>query len=705
MKTKYFLSISTNIFLLVLAHVLFQEKLQAQSIPKLQDPTNPFIINNAIDIDPGGGVIYFKENVLLQGQLFNQYYSSTGMGVFDSVPIIEVSHDSILADEDSPAPQLAHNKYQQYYKGVLVEGAIYVEHFQPENGNVLATGGFLVENLNMSVVPSIGESEALNAAKTHINAETYSWDSDGVYPIGKLIIIPMNTEGIVSYKLVWKFTINATYPYIMNEVYVNANTGSIEKNISLIHQNTWGNFNHMYYGHKSDLDTRTDYGIFRDDYHLFANDDSRNIYTTDDRKLKSLPSGDWRWELMTWREGTNTWGSSSNLATSTHYCAQKAWDYFKSSPLNRNGMTGWGKHLRIHADWDWAGNGYTSSPGAFYTNDDKTGAGLGNDYIALADAGGKKLNTYDILGHEFTHGIILHSNPLPNERVSGAIGESFSDIFGLMVERYAKFGTYNWTIGEDAGLIVRNMFLPGMTLHPTYFQDPNFWANPNNLANDNGGVHINCGVQNRWFYLLSMGGSQVVWTNNAPSNRIVSGIGIDKAARIAYYAMTNKALNYNPSNNTTFDAVRANTILAARKLYGICSNEYIQTCRAWYAVNVGPNCNPCPTIPFWFSRNFRFNQNNTLTGIEERKNELLQLKLFPNPANDKIRIVLEENNMDLSDNNYTLNIIGVDGKVVWSNTYSTIDNLELNIADIPSGIYFLNISTIHWTKNTKFVKQ
>ena len=49
--------------------------------------------------------------------------------------------------------------------------------------------------------------------------------------------------------------------------------------------------------------------------------------------------------------------------------------------------------------------------------------------------------------------------------------------------------------------------------------------------NDYGGVHINSGVQNHWFYLLSQGGSGV---NDNGDSYSVSGIGINQALEIAY---------------------------------------------------------------------------------------------------------------------------------------------------------------------------
>lgn len=683
--------------------VALHQSSQAQTTPKLQDPSNTFIATKALDIDPGGGIIYFKDHELLQGQLFTQYFSVTGLSISDSMHLVGTTHDSILADEGSPAPDLAHNLYQQYYKGIPVEGGIYIEHYESIDGNVLSTGGFLVENLNLSVTPQVSEAAALNLIRTDLNFEFYEWDSTGIYPKGELTIIASPTEEN-SYLLAWKFPIHLSMPFYAQDVYVNAYNGKIEKKTPLT--NNGGIFNHYLYGMKYDLDTKRDVNwLYADDFYLFANDDTRNIYTTDDNTVTSPLNITWVWQNMPQNVGSDNWGATRRSATSTHYVVQKAWDFYKQSFPNRTGMTGWGRHVRVHADWDWT-RSLTQNPGPFYYNQDN------QDYIIMTKTNTNgNLCAYDIVAHEFTHGVIRNSvSPLIGIKVPGAINESFADIFGMVSERYTKGGVYNWIIGEDA-LPVRNMQTPNAYGHPSYYLEKNRWIDPTSpTASSDGGAHTNLGVQNKWFYLLSMGGSQPIYlgfNNVLQPTRTVSGIGIDKAARIAYYAMAN-FVNSGGEKDLTFNAVRASTINAARILYGYCSNEYVQTCRAWYAVNVGLSCDPCSGLaPNWYSRNFPYQQPSDFkrTGLTERENQVAKMKVFPNPASDKIKVMVEEVNTDLGDNNYTLNILAVDGKLVFSSTYSNIENVEVNIDNLQKGIYFINISNSKWTRNTKFVKQ
>ena len=60
------------------------------------------------------------------------------------------------------------------------------------------------------------------------------------------------------------------------------------------------------------------------------------------------------------------------------------------------------------------------------------------------------------------------------------------------------------------------------------------WLKPSS-QNDQCGVHGNSGVQNKWFYLLTMGGSGTNGIGNAYS---VRGTGIDTASAVAFRNLT-----------------------------------------------------------------------------------------------------------------------------------------------------------------------
>ncbi|MES2727450.1 MAG: M4 family metallopeptidase [Bacteroidota bacterium] len=662
--------------------LLFSAKANAQSVPKLQDPSNPFLVERALIVDGDGGLIYWNEGALHTNDLFTTHREHTGLSALDNMIEVVTWKDSITEDEDSPAPDIFHTLYQQYFNGVKVEGAEYTLHHDGEE--VWISSGFIAENLDVNVEPLVPKEAAFNMALEHIGATTWSWDSlDGQYPDGELVIIPMQSpDGSTTvFSLAWKFTIQAITPLYNQTIYIDAQTGVILKELNNIHE---GDFNHLYYGMKYDLDTRyrSMSWPWSDRNYTVANDDTRNIYTSDDSRYHGTDYAykSWGYTDMNYSAGDDHWGNDNWSSTAAHYGASKSWDYFKQTPLNRKGMTGWGRHLHVVADHPVSN--------AYYENSN------GDDHLVIGRISNHYLATYDIMGHEFTHGVTQNSRPLPYEKISGALNESFSDIFGYMIERYA-FGYHrNWTIGEDASMTLRDMQNPNTYSDPKFYLQPSYWLNTScspSSSNDYCGVHTNSGVQNKWFQLLATGG-----TNNVSGqNRSVGGIGADKAARIAYYTLINYK-NYDLAN-ANFNTVRTNSIAAAVILYGMCSNEYNATCAAWYAVNVGSSCMPCAIA--W--RNDRFMYS--MTGNKETQQQLFNLTLFPNPANNTITISAEESNLN-SKSSYLVTIYDMKGSEVLSNTYSSLNHIEINIENLPQGVYNVNINSNNWSKNIKFVK-
>jgi len=139
----------------------------------------------------------------------------------------------------------------------------------------------------------------------------------------------------------------------------------------------------------------------------------------------------------------------------------------------------------------------------------------------------------DVVGHELTHGVTQYESNLFYYMQSGAINESFSDVWGEFVDLTNGAGNdgadVRWEMGEDEPNYgtLRDM------QDPTTFGDPDRMTGSNYYCgeNDNGGVHINSGVNNKAASLMVDGGSFNGYT--------VTGIGLDKVARIYYEVQTN----------------------------------------------------------------------------------------------------------------------------------------------------------------------
>jgi hypothetical protein len=121
------------------------------------------------------------------------------------------------------------------------------------------------------------------------------------------------------------------------------------------------------------------------------------------------------------------------------------------------------------------------------------------------------LTSIDVIGHELTHGFIQGICDLEYKGHSGALNESFADIFGVMLEFYVYekyksklLGKSDWCIGEDLAIndrCLRDMADPNACEQPAKMFDK-FYLDPRSMI-DYGGVHVNSGIPNHCFYLIS----------------------------------------------------------------------------------------------------------------------------------------------------------------------------------------------------------
>jgi Zn-dependent metalloprotease len=123
----------------------------------------------------------------------------------------------------------------------------------------------------------------------------------------------------------------------------------------------------------------------------------------------------------------------------------------------------------------------------------------------------------DVAGHEMSHGVVQYTANLTYSGQSGALNEHYADAMGIAIKQFAlgqTAQTSDWLIGADImgpqlqGMAIRSMKAPGTAYnHPLLGRD----QQPDNMANlytgtaDNRGVHINSGIPNKVFYLVSIG--------------------------------------------------------------------------------------------------------------------------------------------------------------------------------------------------------
>ncbi len=155
----------------------------------------------------------------------------------------------------------------------------------------------------------------------------------------------------------------------------------------------------------------------------------------------------------------------------------------------------------------------------------------------------------DVIGHELAHGVTEHTAGLLYQGQSGALNESISDVFGVLVKQHQlgqSAEAADWLVGADLlnpsvkGRALRDMRNPG-----TAYDDPRLGKDPQpahmddfvDTDDDNGGVHINSGIPNRAFVLaaLAIGGN--AWeAAGSIWYAVVSGDGIKADCDFATFA-------------------------------------------------------------------------------------------------------------------------------------------------------------------------
>jgi len=327
------------------------------------------------------------------------------------------------------------------------------------------------------------------------------------------------------------------------------------------------------------LMTNAPYKVEVWDYDSGSDDDLGGTYTL------SSTAGTQSWS-GNGNSGSYTTANTGNPALDVHWGMEKSYDFYKNI-FGRNSYDGAGAIIKQYLNPPMLQTQHGNSPnnaGAFPAPYNLMVYGLGDGVFMRPVVG------LDVEGHEFTHMVVDNNGHggLVYQGESGALNESFADIFGVCIEFYSGVNA-DWLMGEDIMVsepYLRSMSNPnGGTQPDTY--NGHFWTNPSNVYDDNGGVHTNSGVQNFWFYLLCQGGSG---TNDIGNAYSVTGIGITEARQIAYRNLLNYLGPY-----ATFSDAYNGSLLAAQDLYGNPSAQYTAVREAWYAVGVGntPNsfCN------------------------------------------------------------------------------------------------------------------
>ena len=291
-----------------------------------------------------------------------------------------------------------HIRYVQTYKGIPIDQSDFIVHAR--DGRVYAFNGKLRKISLESTTPVLSEQQALEAAKQHIGAQQFKWESPTWeadlkkrkddpsathFPIGKLVISDSKLTGT---RLAYVFDISALSPMKEMRVCVDALTGAILYDVPMESNCVAATVNTIFNGNRSI---------------------STELYTAEDYRLRDDCSAavihvrDWNSEDLTpnpteIENTTNTWTTMDEIfGGTTLWCTKQAYNYF----LNRHSRDSYDDSdgdvsALINALFD------CSPPaGCITANNASMSFSGGNMKVGLHDNGvlSNSYATVDIIGH------------------------------------------------------------------------------------------------------------------------------------------------------------------------------------------------------------------------------------------------------------------------------------------------------------------
>ncbi len=445
-----------------------------------------------------------------------------------------------------------HYKFQQYHAGLPIVGSTYILH--EKNGQVTNANGHFTPNINKAATPSISPGRAMQVARQKMNAREYA--PEAVVPILCFIdpAFPKTSEDL---KLAYELDLKSVEPFDKQRFYVDAERGNIITQFPLILQEgVPSTAVTKYYG---TVNVITD---SLGPQNFVLRDPTRGegifVYNSD---LNSFTNNSSAWDL------TND--DKDEVALDAHYCTTRFYDMMLEN-FDWNGQDGQGKAMKVTVHNNGAGNVNAFWDGEYSNYGD-------------GDCIYGPLITLEVIGHEFTHGVVDYTSQLVYSNESGAMNESMADMMGKALEWYSDPGNFSWVLShsfllDPSAKPFRVMDDPKTVEMPAYYGGE-FWF-------DGADVHTNSSIGNLWFSMLADGKQG---ENEAGYLFDVPGLGMEKASQIAFH--TNK--NYLTSSSDYNDFYHT-SLLAAEELYGPGAAEIAAVDEAWKAVGLptGPGGGP-----------------------------------------------------------------------------------------------------------------
>lgn len=426
-----------------------------------------------------------------------------------------------------------HVRYEQRYRGLRVAPCELIVHLDAD-GNVTCVNSTHIATPDIDIVPVVDEATAAEVIFDDlgimIKKQEMTMELVVYGPVDRQTRLAWRAEVTPKFGKPWRYVIDATRPGILSKY-------------SMQHEANVGGEG------KDGRDNTRALNVWQDGAKFYMVDTSKPMYNAG----ASQPPHQTQGAIMIYdaagKKQINDVNEAAGLVQSNN--AAFGWDaegvgaafglstthdYYRDR-FNRNSLDGNGGTIRAVVNLDVV-NAYWQGAAKI---------------MVFGTAFAREL---DISGHELTHGVtnsVGNGGILDYEFQSGALNESFSDIFGDLVEAWFKQANPDWLKVDP--------FEPNNPAK--YLQN---YANPNSVIQgglmnpakmsqfyrlsidqDNGGVHINSSITNHCFYQLAVG--------------LDGAIGLLDAEQIWYRTLTNYLQKQSQFVDLRLGAVRASTDL------------------------------------------------------------------------------------------------------------------------------------------------
>lgn len=400
-----------------------------------------------------------------------------------------------------------HSIFTQTYRGLPVFGGEIRAHFDT-NGDLFAVNGNFVSKISVSSNPSLTSGEAAERAIRTVALQRYNREKAAA---------KLGDSAVTLDESFADFQANATKLMVFRAGLVQGVAGRDHLAFEVEVANKAGNVREFVYVDAHDgkvIDQIT--GVY----------DALNRRAYDGQNLPFVPPE---------YPGTPFWvegdplPSGSTEADNMLYASEETYDLFMAA-FGRDSFDGGG------ATMDSIFNRGYSCPNASWNG----------VFISFCPG----FTTDDVTGHEWAHAYTEYTNNLIYQWQSGALNESYSDIWGETVDLINGRGldspggartdggcsvysggpadddSYRWLMGEEVtgGGALRDMWNPNCNGDPGKVSDSQYWC----ATTDSGGVHFNSGVPNHAYALMVDGGNYNGYSG--------AGLGLTKAAHIQWAA-------------------------------------------------------------------------------------------------------------------------------------------------------------------------